>query len=93
MGGTSLLSGVPVDPDLLEHVLHSFSICPLASGSGKVSLLVCVRAYAEWIGIEAEPGLDAMDAADIPTISAAMSRTIALTDLIAAPPAPRSRQG
>lgn len=77
------LNAVWVDPDLVLTVLEDLADASTRGKEDGDLLVACAAAYVEYAGIDAAPGVDALDEADLLTIIALISRVNALSALLA----------
>jgi hypothetical protein len=75
------INAIPVDPDLVLTVLED--IAEAAEKDQGDLLAACAAAYVDYAGIDAPPGVDALDDDDLLTIMALVTRVHALSVLLA----------
>jgi hypothetical protein len=76
------LNAVTVDPDLVMNVLEDIADAARRRKDDGDVLTACAAAYVDYAGIDAPPGVDALDDADLLTIVALVSRVHALSTLL-----------
>jgi hypothetical protein len=80
---TDQLNAIWVDPDLVLTTLEDIAEASTRGKDDGDLLAACAAAYVDYAGIDAPPGVDALDEADILTIIALVSRVHALSSLLA----------
>jgi len=76
------LNAVDVDPDLMRIAVEDVADGTKAGNPEPDLLVTCASAYVEYIGIEAEPGEDALTEDDLLVIQALVCRMLALVGVV-----------